>query len=154
MATQYTAGLTTGQVLTAATMNSIGAAWESYTPTISQGVALTKNVGYAKYTQINKLIICHIMCTITSAGTPGSVLNVSLPKVAAYIDAPYFGCNGTATFYDASTATPYVLGVHSLGSSNTAFVGIAAGGNYFGAIPAVTVANGDTVSFIISYETT
>ena len=154
MATQYTAGLTSGQVLTAATMNSIGAAWESYTPVITQGATLTKTVGYAKYTQINKLVICHVTCTITSAGTINQVLTSTLPLAAAYSDAPYFGCNGTATFYDASTATPYVMGVHSAGTSLITFVGITAGGNYFGAIPAVTAANTDVLSFIISYETT
>jgi len=35
MATQYTAGLTAGQVLTAATMNQIGAAWETWTPALT-----------------------------------------------------------------------------------------------------------------------
>ena len=32
MATQWTAGTTAGQVLTAATLNTIGAATQSYTP--------------------------------------------------------------------------------------------------------------------------
>jgi hypothetical protein len=152
MATQWTAGLTDNTALPAATLNRIGAAWESYTPTIAQGATLTKTVGYAKYTQVNKLVICHVTCTITSAGTPGSTLNVTLPIAAAYTDAPYFGCNGSATFYDASTATPYVLGIHSGGSSYVTFVGIAVGGNYFGAIPAITAANGDVISLIVSYE--
>ena len=35
MATQYTAGLSAGQVLTAATMNQIGAAYESWTPSLT-----------------------------------------------------------------------------------------------------------------------
>jgi hypothetical protein len=154
MATQYTAGLSAGQVLTAATMNSIGAAWESYTPVVSQGVTLTKTVNYAKYVQINRTIICHVTMTITSGGTLGSVLACTLPLAAANTDSPFFGCNGSGTFYDASAATPYVLGVHSGGSSTITFVGTTPGGNYFGAIPAVTAANGDVLSFIISYETT
>ena len=154
MATQYTAGLTTGEILTAATMNSIGAAWESYTPTITQGATLTKTIDYAKYTQINKLVVCHITCTITSAGTAANILTVSLPLTPANVDQPFFGCNGSATFYDASAATPYVLGVHIGASSIVNFVGIAAGGDYFGVVPAVTAANGDVISFIISYETT
>ena len=32
MATQWTAGTTAGQILTAATLNTIGAAWETWTP--------------------------------------------------------------------------------------------------------------------------
>ena len=147
------AGTNTTQLATTAFVTALGAAWTSYTPVITQGVTLTKTVGYAKYTQINKLVICHVTCTITSAGTINQVLTSTLPLTAAYSDAPYFGCNGTATFYDASTATPYVLGVHSAAGYIT-FVGIAAGGNYWGAIPAVTAANTDVLSFIISYETT
>jgi hypothetical protein len=152
MATQWTAGLTSGTTLPAATLNTIGAAWESYTPTISQGATLTKTIGYAKYTRINKLVIVHVMCTITSAGTAGSVYVCTLPITAANADAPYFGCNGSATFYDASAAQPYVWGVHLGASSQINFVGITAGGNYAGNVPNVTAANGDTLSFIISYE--
>ena len=152
MATQYTAGLTSGQVLTAATMNSIGAAWESYTPTVTQGVALTKTIDYANYCRIQRFVVVHVTLTITSAGTASSTLGCSLPISAANADQPYFGCNGSATFYDANLATPYVLGAHMGSGSVLNFVGIAAGGNYFGAIPAVTAANGDVLSFMVCYE--
>jgi hypothetical protein len=74
-------------------------AWQTWTPTIAQGATLTKTVGYAKYTQINKLVIAHMICTITSAGTGGSTFSCSLPIAAASADVPYFGSNGTATFY-------------------------------------------------------
>ena len=130
----------------------IGGAWVSYTPTITQGATLTKTIDYAKYTQINKLVVCHIMCSITSAGTAANILAASLPITPANVDQPYFGCNGSATFYDASAATPYVLGVHIGASSIANFVGIAAGGDYFGVTPGITAASGDQFSFIISYE--
>jgi len=35
MATQWTAGTTSGQVLTAATLNTIGAVWETWTPALT-----------------------------------------------------------------------------------------------------------------------
>lgn len=44
MATQWTAGTTSGQVLTAATLNTIGAAWETWTPTF--GVLDTSRLGW------------------------------------------------------------------------------------------------------------
>ena len=152
MATQYTAGLTTGQVLTAATMNSIGAAWETYTPTVTQGVALTKTIDYAKYCRIQRFVVCHVTLTITSAGTASNTIGVTAPISAANADDPYFGCNGSATFYDANLAVPYVLGVHMGAGSVMNFVPIQAGGNYFGAIPAVTAANSDVISFMVCYE--
>jgi hypothetical protein len=152
MATQWTAGLTDNTALPAATLNRIGAAWESWTPTITQGATLTKTVGYAKYTQINKLVVAHMICTITSAGTGGSTFSCSLPIAAASADAPYFGSNGAATFYDASTTVSYVLAIHMGNSSIINFVYSATGGNYFGNVPGITAANGDVLSFTINYE--
>ena len=58
MATQYTAGLSSGQVLTAATMNSIGAAWETWTPALTASTT-NPNLGTTgtitgRYGRINK----------------------------------------------------------------------------------------------------
>jgi hypothetical protein len=128
-----------------------GEAWTSYTPTVTQGVAITKTINYAKYALINKVLAVHVMMTCTSAGTGSSIVTVSTPIAATNTDSPYFGCNGVATFYDASAAKPYVMGLHS-SSTSFAFVDITAGGNYFGAIPAVTIANGDVISFMAVYE--
>jgi hypothetical protein len=83
MATQYTAGLSSGQILTAATMNSIGAAWESYTPTLTQSSTVTKTVTYAKYTQINKLCIVNVRLDVTGAGTAANSVVVGLPLTSA-----------------------------------------------------------------------
>jgi hypothetical protein len=44
MATQWTAGTTSGQVLTAATLNTIGAVAVDYTPTLTQSATVTKTV--------------------------------------------------------------------------------------------------------------
>lgn len=82
MATQYTAGLSAGQVLTAGTMNSIGAAWESWTPTVTSetGTLTTTTVNVAKYCRINKLFIGEIDITINNAGTGGSYLRFTTPS--------------------------------------------------------------------------
>lgn len=86
MATQYTAGLTTGQVLTAATMNTIGAAWETWTPTITAnaGVITASTVNTARYCRLQKLIIGIVDVTITTAGTAaGNQLQFTLPFLSA-----------------------------------------------------------------------
>lgn len=84
MATQYTAGLTTGQVLTASTMNSIGAAWETWTPTItaSVGTFTTTVVNTAQYGRINKIIFGKLDVSITTVGTASGALRFTLPVTA------------------------------------------------------------------------
>lgn len=75
MATQYTAGLSAGQVLTAATMNSIGAAGNSYTPawtasTTNPAIGNGSISGY--WSRINKLIIGQIFIVCGSTTTYGT----------------------------------------------------------------------------------
>ena len=81
MASQYTAGLTGGQVLTAATMNSIGAAWETWTPTVtsSGGTLGSVTINSAKYGRIQKIVFCSFDITITAVGTGSGSLNITLP---------------------------------------------------------------------------
>ena len=81
MATQYTGGLSTGQVLTAATMNSIGAAWETWTPTVtaSSGSFTTVTVNLARYGRIGKLVYGQIIFTITTIGTASGNPIFTLP---------------------------------------------------------------------------
>ena len=75
MATQYTAGLSSGQVLTAATMNSVGAASETYTPawTASTTNPVIGNGSISGiYQRINKLIVGQIFIVCGSTTTYGT----------------------------------------------------------------------------------
>lgn len=75
MATQYTAGLSAGQVLTAATMNSIGATGNSYTPAWT-GSTTNPVIGNGSisgnYVQINKWVVGQIFIVCGSTTTYGS----------------------------------------------------------------------------------
>jgi hypothetical protein len=84
MATQYTGGLTTGQVLTAATMNSIGATWETWTPTVTpaSGVFYVLTVNLARYGRIGKLVYGQIDFSLTSIGTGSGIAIFTLPVTA------------------------------------------------------------------------
>ena len=86
MATQYTAGLTTGQVLTAAIMNQIGAAWETWTPTItaSAGTYTSVTVNQAQYGRIQKIVVGRIDISITTNGTAAGALEFTLPVTADF----------------------------------------------------------------------
>ena len=146
MATQWTAGTTSGQVLTAATLNTIGAAWVDYTPTLTQGVAVTKTISYAKYCQIQKTVIVSIFLTATSAGTAGQFVLVGLPI------APKSGATqlGTGFIYDASTNALYIVSPNF--STGTIFDMFYQTGNGFGVSPAITLANTDQLRFNLTYE--
>ena len=85
MATQYTGGTTAGQILTAATMNSIGAAWETWTPTYTSTVggpptSVTTNL--ARYAQIQKCVFFQIGITVNTVGTASGRLIFTLPLTA------------------------------------------------------------------------
>lgn len=85
MATQYTGGQVTGQVLTAATMNSIGATWETWSPTVTPqlGVFFVLTLNLARYGRIGKLVYGEIDFTVTSIGTGSGIVNFTLPVTAA-----------------------------------------------------------------------
>ena len=149
MATQYTAGLTTGQVLTAATMNSIGAAWESYTPVITQGVTLTKTTQFGKYTQINKLVVYTAKFIFTSTGSASNEIQVALPINNQNPNVS--GAFGSALFYDTSAGRYYNLVAVPTFAGQLRFIydNTAA---YFGVSPAVTTGNNDELGFTVVYE--
>ena len=95
MATQWTAGLTDNTVLPASTLNQIGAAWETWTPTFTptSGTITTASLTRARYCQIQKLVIARFEYQITTAGTAaGAFLDFTLPITAAtYITGSALG---------------------------------------------------------------
>lgn len=72
MATQYTAGLSAGQVLTAATMNQIGAVWETWTPVLTASTTNptlgTGSTATGRYGRINKTVFGQLNITFGTAG--------------------------------------------------------------------------------------
>ena len=147
MATQWTAGTTSGQVLTAATLNTIGAAWVDYTPTLTQGVAVTKTINTARYCQFQKTVIVSVKMTVTGAGTGGQFVTVGLPISARSANAAPVG---TMSVYDLNTNVWYNLGPQ-LNTVNDCYAFYQAG-FAFGASPAITLAAGDQVFMSFTYE--
>jgi hypothetical protein len=146
MATQWTAGTTSGQVLTASTLNTIGAVTVDYTPTLTQGVTVTKTVVQARYFQFQKFVTGQILMNCTSAGTAGSVVAVGLPISARATNS----MTAFGYIYDANTNVMYnVTGYSATGTTLNFFYQT---GNAFGVSPAVTLANTDQISLNFSYE--
>lgn len=108
MATQYTAGLTTGQVLTSATMNSIGAVSETFTPLWSSTgtqPAIGNGTLTGRYFRIQKMIFVEMFFQPGSTSTYGTgTYKFSIPVVAR---TGIFGfmSTGVARLYDASVGT-------------------------------------------------
>jgi hypothetical protein len=73
---------TSGQVLTAAELNSAGA-WQAYTPTWTQSATITKTVDWARYTQLGKWVHGSVKMTASSAGTANNKMLVGLPVNAS-----------------------------------------------------------------------
>ena len=115
MATQYNGGLISGQILTAATMNSIGATWETWSPTYtaSSGSFTTVTTNLARYMRIQKMVTAQIMFTITTIGTASGRPFFTLPITATSIFqiplGPY-----------RETATTGLIGVVSWENTTTA----------------------------------
>ena len=146
MATQWTAGTTSGQVLTAATLNTIGAAWVDFTPTLTQGVTVTKTTAQARYCQIQKTVIGQLVLNVTSAGTAGQFVLVGVPITAKAT----LGMSVYGYIYDASANTIYNVTGYMYTTTTLAF--FYQTGSAFGASPAVTLATSDQISINFSYE--
>jgi hypothetical protein len=146
MATQWTAGTVSGQVLTAATLNTIGAAWVDYTPTLTQGVTVTKTIGHARYCQIQKLIVVELFLVCTSAGTLGASVEIGLPISCKNTGAMM----GSGFIYDASTNTMYNVLPYTVSASVvSAFYQT---GSNWGSSPNLALANTDQLRFKFVYE--
>jgi len=97
MATQYTAGLTTGQVLTAAIMNQIGATWETWTPTVTAnaGTITSGTVSLARYARIQNLVFVQFGYSVSNVGTAtgaGLVTTLPITPSTAIINGSVLGC--------------------------------------------------------------
>jgi hypothetical protein len=148
MATQWTAqGITSGAVLPAATLQSIGAAWVDYTPTLSQGATVSKTIVVARYCQIQKLVMVSLAMNPTSAGTAGNALVVGLPIAARAATAQIVG---HGFIYDNSPQFTYNISAYL--ASTTTVASLYQGGSPWGNSPALTIANGDQVQMNFMYE--
>jgi hypothetical protein len=106
---------TTGQVLTAAQMNSIGEAGTSFTPTWTN---YTRGNGttIAKYVQVNKFVYVYVEETLGSTSSVTGDLILTFPLTAANA----LSVNGQVLFRDVGVSQN--VGGFSANSTTTIFV--------------------------------
>lgn len=158
----YTAGLAPGDVLTAATMNSIGDAWTAFntftintlgTPNFAVGNAT--RTGY--YSQVNKLITCRYQMTWGSTTTNGNgtwFFTVPTNLASSYVDWMPIG---TAVLYDnGGSYFPATVCAASASAVKITYDGEALNVNYLfelgSANSPFTFGNGDKVFMSFQYE--
>jgi len=153
MATQYTAGLSSGQVLTAATMNSIGATGNSYTPawTASTTNPVIGNGSISgNYQQINKWVVGQIFIICGSTTTYGSgfyrfsvPVNISVnASTMAYLQL----LDGSAGY------SAYIgMGIPVISGGNTIEFRTHGAGTFTPTVP-ITMANTDQIRIQFIYE--
>lgn len=151
MATQYTAGITQGQVWTSNIANQIGAAWETYTPTISGGATnVTATLTYARYARIQKIVFVQVLATVTSAGAANGIINVTFPSGLTPITTS--DTRAIGTFVVKDTGTAFYTGVAINDAAGIRGMAYNAA-NYMGAsTPAMTLANTDIIGLEVCYE--
>ena len=152
MATQWTAGTTAGQVLTAATLNTIGAAWETYTPVWSStGTAPVLGNGTitGRYGRINKTVWGTINITTGSTTTYGTgIYTVTLP----FNQVSNTAVQGYGILFDASASFigyPGVITYNAAGNVTMRFGNAV--GDFTPTVP-ITLAQSDQIRIFFMYE--
>ena len=152
MATQWTANTNPGDILTAATLNTIGAVWETYTPTWT-GSTTNPSVGAGfvegKYCQLQTLIIVSGYVIPGASWAAGSgTYRVSLPIDAKGTNAPI----GYASLFDASAGYIGYFGSATRQSATTAEFRIGNGVGLWSSSVPITLAQSDQMRFTLIYE--
>ena len=106
-----------GGVLTAAEMNSIGA-WEDWVPSFTNLTLGNGVVEYARYAQVNKLVVAQMNVTLGSTSSVTGDIRVSLPVTAAAPNGSPQVTTGVGRAFDNSTSsvywlTPYIVSPHT-----------------------------------------
>lgn len=125
--------------------------WMDWTPTITQGVAVAVNITYARYVIIGDTVHMEVLVTFTSAGTAGAVIQIG--GIPTAIQSARTGLNaviGTAIVTDAGVASYHAALVATAAASWKMLNHNS--NNYVGANVAITLGNGDSISFQATYE--
>ena len=129
------------------------ARWVDWTPTVTQGAAVTVTVTEAKYCVIGKVAHFYAKVALTSAGTAGQYIVIGgIPAAAAMAATAYYSV-GHFVAYDAAPSALFYAGVLRSNNNASALIMNTDGGTgALGINPAWTVANGDSLNISGTYR--
>jgi hypothetical protein len=151
MATQYNAGTSAGQVLTAATMNSIGAAWETWTPALTASTTNptlgTGGSTTGRWGRVQKIVVGNGKITFGTAGTnAGNGLYYISNPTTAEASQPNYAV-GTWAAYDGAS---WMTGVLAL--DNTSKFRLMYSGSFMSQAAPWAWGTNDQIWFSFTYE--
>jgi hypothetical protein len=142
---------TDGSVLKAIEMNGMFAA-TTFTPVVRQSAVITNGtVRIASYFQVNKLVMCAVTLSLSSAGTANNRIEIDLPVTAK---SNSFDVIGSGYYFAPSTynvlrvvqySTTRMAFFGQPANSLTAYWGTTAGGQ-------TTIASGHSIGAVVMYE--
>lgn len=147
----YTAGSLTlnpagGALYIGSVATNIAGQWTNFSPTLTQGVGVTYT-GYCRYQKIGRTVHLIGNLSITSSGTSGSIIILTLPFTSAHSGT--YQAAGVGYVYANSTNT---FCVALLRSTTTFSFGVGEYGGEVGGNPVRQFLSGDQVKFQITYE--
>jgi len=120
----------------------------TYTPVVTQNGTITATIAYAKYQQVGKLVTLQVRANLTSAGTAGHRLSLTLPIAATSANSNQ--CYGSFSFLDSGVG--FYTGSVTLINTTTVHFVVNNTNDFLGVNPSIAVANGDVISFTMIYE--
>lgn len=122
----------------------------TWTPALSQGVALTLGSALGRHIKIGKFVFCIYSCAIGSAGTAANILQLTgMPYVSSDLTGSFI-CDGVAIYLDSGSALYTPVSYHT-NTTTLAYLTNGLAGN-FGQTPAITAASGDSLQGFLMYE--
>lgn len=131
-----------------------GGAWTSWTPTITQGVAVTATVSSARFARYGRTIVFRAHLAVTGAGTSTTDIVLSLPVAAAsgiVFNMPI----GLGQVIDSSASqTHWGMLVHGTDASTVRIKSSSTTSNTYlgGSVLTAALASGDSVWYEGKYE--
>ena len=146
----------TSAMLTSADVNTFlageGGAWQSWSPVVTQGVGVSVTNTRSRFARYSRTIHYVLSLAVTSAGTSGSQVTVSVPVTAAASDlicgSGYITDTGFGNYQgNATLLTTTTIGLVPTWLFNASgVIGQAAGGGAF------ALASGDFIYIAGTYE--
>lgn len=125
--------------------------WVDWTPTVTQSIAVTATVTYARYELRGNTVNVSVRLDITSAGVIANVIIIGgVPTAISPANVGSMNVIGNGVVWDVSVAR-YQGSLIAVGVSDWRFQA-SGNSNYIGITPSFALASGDIISFKATYE--